>query len=479
MKPDLLRHLALSLFGASAARVLYFVMLPLAARFYSKDDFGGLALAVGLVGLVQPLLTLRYEIAVVLSRSTAAARAILWGALGLAACGYLIAALAVLAAPRLLASFVDPALIVRLRAPVLLFLAANVTNVVLTAWLQRRADFRTTAAAQFTGALTTFALVLGIPVVATASLTGLVWSYAIGALASLAVLASGTAGTRLSILGHAADTRRIPRLLIKYRVYPTYSLPLTFSSLFSDRVLLLYLSSAFSLATLGGFFSIRQLLFGMVQLVTSSISQVVFAHVARTGRGVLAVRLPLLAMTRGIAVVAGLGLGWVTPHATDAVRWLFGPQWLDAAHMAPWIAAHGAVNAVTGWQGRLLDVERRQRLDATLQICSDLAMVVGIGALWASSVSATAAVAIVSLIGVFGGIGWITVVYRVTRLGVWQALGSMGLLFVVALVASGVGLVLGQLLGAVPGMLASLAATIVAAALVLAVTAKAISREIG
>jgi O-antigen/teichoic acid export membrane protein len=279
MKPNFVRHLGLMLLGASAARALSFANLLLAARLYSKDDFGGLALALGFVGLVQPFLTLRYEIAVVLARTNEAARSLVYGVLGIALCIYAVVALLVVAAPGLLAGLIRPDVIAGLRAPVLLHLAASVVIVSLTAWLQKHKAFGTIAASQFVGALGTAVLVLGAPFVVEATLTALVWGYAGGALLSALILAAPTPRSGLFRLG--VQSGRIWRLLAKYRVYPTYSLPLTISSLISDRALLLYLSGAFSLGTLGGFYSVRQLLFGLVHLVTSSINQVVFPYISQ------------------------------------------------------------------------------------------------------------------------------------------------------------------------------------------------------
>src|SRR2546429_9296059 len=123
MATNLVKHLAVSLLGASIARATYFVMLPLAARIYTKDDFGGFALVLGFVGMAPPFLTLRYEIAVVLVRSAAAARALLWGLLGISVIGYAIVAGIVVTAPTLLAYVVAPEVIANLRTPVLLHVA--------------------------------------------------------------------------------------------------------------------------------------------------------------------------------------------------------------------------------------------------------------------------------------------------------------------------------------------------------------------
>ena len=454
MKPNFVRHLGLMLLGASAARVLSFANLLLAARLYSKDDFGGLALALGFVGLVQPFLTLRYEIAVVLARTDQAARSLVYGALGIALCIYAVVSLVVVAAPGLLAGLIPPDAIVGLRAPVLLQLAATIVIVSLTAWLQKHKAFGTIAASQFVGALGTAVLVLGAPFVVEATLTALVWGYAGGALLSALILAAVTPRSRLF---RRVQSGRIWPLLAKYRVYPTYSLPLTISSLTSDRALLLYLSGAFSLGTLGGFYSVRQLLFGLVHLVTSSINQVVFPYVSQTAKGVAGAKRPLLAMTRAIAMTTGLGLGWLCLHATPVTLMLLGDRWLDVAQLMPWIAAHAAAVSLVGWQGRLLDVERRQRLDAMLQMAGDVAALVGLGFLWLATASVTTVVATISIIGIAHAALWLVTAYRVTRLGTSQAIACMALLGASAIAAASLAALCKLALGPLVGMTVSLA----------------------
>jgi O-antigen/teichoic acid export membrane protein len=434
-------------------------MLPLAARLYSKEDFGGLALALGLAGMIPPLLTLRYEIAVVLVRSAAAARTLLSGLLVIALIGYTATALLVIATPDLLSRVIEPHLIASLRGPVLLHIGASVLNVAIVAWRQRSKAFGVIAVSQVAGALTTAVLVLAAPFVVGASLPALVWGYAIGASASVAVLIIGTEPMAFSpCRPWTGNPRPVLNLLNKYRVYPSYSLPLTLSELISDRILLVYLTT-FSIGTLGGFFPVRQLLFGVTHLVTSSISQVVFSHVSQMANGVASARGPLLTMTRGIAVTAGLGLGWLYPYSTELTLILFGERWLGVDEMLPWIAANAAAAATAGWQPRLLDVARRQRTEAMLQIAGDCSLLVCIGVLWHSGVSATVAVAAVSMVGVAHSVGWLAIAYRVTGLGAGQAI-ACELLLPASAAAAGIAAWLCKLaLGSTAGMIVSFAAT--------------------
>jgi O-antigen/teichoic acid export membrane protein len=456
MAPDLVKHLALSLLGASAARAIYFAMLPLAARIYTKDDFGGLALVLGFVGMAPPFLTLRYEIAVVLVRSAAAARALVWGIFGISAVGYAIVAGVVVTAPALLAYVVDPELMASLQAPVLLHVAASVLNVSIVAWLQRKKAFATIATSQFTAALATAALVLGAPFTVDPTLPVLVWAFSIGALVTSGVLCIGSVGTGLFDRRFAGRCRRTLLLLSKYRVYPAYCLPLSMSALVSDRALLLYLSTAFSVGVLGGFFPVRQLLFGFVNLVTASISQVVFPHMSQMAEGVLAARRLVLSMARSIAVIAGLSLGLVWLYSTELTLALFGDQWKDFAAMMPWIATHAATVAIAGWQGRILDLARRQRADAMLQIAGDFASVLGIVALWLAGVTATVAIAVVSTLGIAHAVAWLIVAYRLTGIGATEAIACIGALVASATAAAMIAMVCNIALGHAAGMIVSL-----------------------
>jgi len=296
-------------------------------------------------------------------------------------------------------------------------------------------------------------------------------------LLSALILAAAT--PRSGLFGLGVQSGRIWPLLVKYRVYPTYSLPLTISSLTSDRALLLYLSGAFSLGTLGGFYSVRQLLFGLVHLVTSSINQVVFPYVSQTEKGVAGAKRPLLAMTRTVAVTTGLGLGWLCLHATAVTLILLGDQWLDVAQLMPWIAAHAAAVSVIGWQGRLLDVERRQRLDAMLQMAGDVAELVGLGCLWLAAASVTSVVATISIIGIGHAALWLITAYRVTRLGTSQATACMALLGASALAAAALAALCKLAFGPLVGMMVSLAIIAVGVAIALLGMAKHINQHAG
>jgi lipopolysaccharide exporter len=477
MNPDFVRHLALSLLGASAARAISFAMLPLAARIYSKDDFGGLALALGFIGVVQPLLTLRYELAVVLARSSEAARAIYWGLSCIAFTSYLAVALLVIAAPDLFGAVVDAQLVWTLRAPVLLHLAAVTSSVILSAWLQRRRAFQVIVTAQFVGALMTAASVLGVPALVEPNLNVLVWSHAAGVSLSTAVLVIGNIQLGLFSSRPPGSAIRIVRVLKKYRVYPTYSLPLSLSSLFSDRAVLLYLSAAFSLSTLGAYFAVRQLLFGLVHLLTSSISQVVFSYGSRIPNGIASAKKPLLAMARGIAVTAGLALGCICVYSNELTLVLFGDRWIEVAEMMPWIAGHAAAVSVIGWQGRLLDIDRRQSLDAMLQISGDVALIGAIGLLWLLRVSPITAVASVSMVGAASAFVWITVAYRATKLGLGQALVCEAVLLASALGGAALALMSRAVLGLLSGLIISLAITGFGMLAAILITVRMIGRE--
>jgi O-antigen/teichoic acid export membrane protein len=477
MGPDLLRHLALSLFGASTARGLMFVTLPFAARLYSKDDFGGLALVVGFVGLIQPILTLRYEIALILPRSDAVARGLAYGLLFIAGAGYLVVAVLVALAPDLLSPFADPKVIAVLRPLVLLHLASGVLTVTLTAWLQRKTRFKIVALSQFLGALTTAICVIGAPLVLAPDLVVLFSGYVAGAVVSALVVASGAILNGFLSRAGTGSLRRIRRLLLKYRVYPTYSLPLSLSLLISDRTLLLYISSAFSLAALGGFYSIRQLLFGLVHLVTASISQVIFAYAARTSGGISGLRKPLLTLAGGISAAAGAALGWVFVNATEVTLVLLGEDWLDVATMVPWIAGQASVAAIIGWQGRLLDVEGRQRLDAVLQMGGDAATLILIGFLWVLAVPEKFAVAAICTVGMCHGISWLAIVYRVTGLGLMNAFRAFIFLPAAALATALVAALADRELGPTTGAAASFAVSALAVCAVVVLTVRRLHRQ--
>jgi hypothetical protein len=141
--------------------------------------------------------------------------------------------------------------------------------------------------------------------------------------------------------------------------------------------------------------------------------------------------------------------------------------------MVPWIAAQGAVLALVGWQGRLLDVERRQQLDAKLQIAGDAVSLAVIAGLWFAAAPESIAVPAICMAGILHSVAWLAVVYRVTSLGVGCAFGLFLLLSSAACFSAGLAAVAETLLGPLPGALAAFVTT---AALVLACVVAAARR---
>jgi hypothetical protein len=125
--------------------------------------------------------------------------------------------------------------------------------------------------------------------------------------------------------------------------------------------------------------------------------------------------------------------------------------------MMPWIAAHAALLAITGWQGRILDLERRQKTDAVLQIAGDVASVLGIVVLWFAGVTATVAVAVVSTLGIANAVAWLVVAYRLTGIGAKEAIACVGVLVASAAAAAMTAFLCNLALGHAAGMIVSFA----------------------
>lgn len=174
--------------------------------------------------------------------------------------------------------------------------------------------------------------------------------------------------------------------------------------------------------------------------------------------------------------MAGVALGFVSGYPREITLLLLGERWLDIAPLVPWIAAQGAVLAISGWQGRLLDVGGRQTVDALLQIVGDVALVAVLAVLFVVSVSPTTAIAVISITEMAHSVLWLVLAYRVTRLGMRYACAA----FLVLLLATGVMWTLAVfsqgMLGARVGFSVCAAIVAASAALVLLLTARSIGR---
>jgi len=371
-KSSLGRSLLSSGIGPLLSQVLALAFVPVLFRLYTPQDFGVWAAVQAIAIIAGSLVSLRFDLALVLERDLAAATRLLYAIIGVVvACSIVLALLIGIWIGYLRALGVDTAS----AALGWGWLVLIGFGVVLQSWLLREGAFGSISVA----------VVLNAVVSNIVQLAGGVLGHGIWLIiGSVAGQAAALIFYILSIMRaaerpvlHSFKFDEFVSLLKKHRRFPLFSLPFTVMSLLRDRAPI-FIIGAFGPPSLVGLYSQAWRLTHFPSGLTSAALRPVFFHrtategLAAQGEAVdRLVRWLLLASSPWIAFVA---------FGNDALfNFLLGEQWHGAGHLAAALALPAALFTITNWMDRLLDAVGRQDVNLKVEIVAGLGSV---GVLW-------------------------------------------------------------------------------------------------
>ncbi len=347
LKSSLGRSLLSSGIGPLLSQVLALAFVPVLFRLYTPQDFGVWAAVQAIAIIAGSLVSLRFDLALVLERDLAAATRLLYAIIGVVvACSIVLALMIGIWIGYLRALGVDTAS-AALGWAVAVVLNAVVSNIV-----------------QLAGGVLGHGIWLIIGSVAGQAAALIFYILSIMRAAERPVL-------------HSFKFDEFVSLLKKHRRFPLFSLPFTVMSLLRDRAPI-FIIGAFGPPSLVGLYSQAWRLTHFPSGLTSAALRPVFFHrtategLAAQGEAVdRLVRWLLLASSPWIAFVA---------FGNDALfNLLLGEQWHGAGHLAAALALPAALFTITNWMDRLLDAVGRQDVNLKVEIVAGLGSV---GVLW-------------------------------------------------------------------------------------------------
>lgn len=342
------RHVSVLLSGAVLAQAVPLLASPLLARLYTPAEFGLLALY---LAVVQSLLTLacwRYDLSIVLAQSDAEAGQLL----------QLCRRLALFSAAlfSLLLAWLAYPLSTLLRSPSLapwLWLAGG--HVLLLAllqtahyWFTRRQQYGVISRHKMGQSSATVAAQIGLGLVPTMGISGLVAGTLIGQAAAAWPL---WRRLRREAPERRPSCRRQRLLLRRYRRMPLFNGPNAVVDAVRLNGIPLLLAHAFSQALLGQFALAWRLLQAPVSLINSALSQVLFQKMAAADPHSLP---PLLRRALlWLALAGALPFALLYLYAPALFPWLFGAQWQTAGDIAriltPWLYLNFITSPLSGF----------------------------------------------------------------------------------------------------------------------------------
>jgi O-antigen/teichoic acid export membrane protein len=458
LKSSLGRSLVSSGIGPLLSQVLALALVPVLFRLYTPQDFGVWAAVQAIAVIAGSLVSLRFDLALVLERDLGAASQLLYAIIGVVvACSIVVALL--LVGSRGVLGFLGVAGTTAALGwgwLVLIGLA-----VVLQSWLMREGAF---------GSIS-IAVILNAVVTNIVQLAGGIWGHGVwliigsiaGQTVALIFYTSHIMSAAERPIWRSLTFNETSALLWQHKRFLQFSLPFTVLSLLRERAPI-FIIGAFGPPALVGLYSQAWRLTHFPSGLTSAALRPVFFHRTAT-EGLAAQGKAVDRFVRWLLLASSPWIGFVAFGNDALFNLLLGVQWQGAGHLAAVLVLPAALFTITNWMDRLLDAVGRQDVNLKVEMVAGLASVSVLWVALAAGGSLTLAVILQSSALVLSYVGFIWICYGiagwprsalVVSLCVAAAVGGLTYLFLVML-----GLVLSQtsvfLVGAASAMLITIA----------------------
>jgi lipopolysaccharide exporter len=375
MKAGFLRNILTVGSGGAVAQALTVITMPIITRLYSPEAFAGWGLLISVVVLFTAIVTLRYELAIVLPASHEEAANGLTGSLIVIGIISLVATIILFFSWSLfLGGFHEELKLWLWFLPGLI--AATGMYQVCYGWLTRTQEFGWYSFSQVALPCMTIGCQMGAAFLGFRDSFGLIAGTLLGQCGVVVILIYFIYRRYRKLFQRSVSAAGIRAFLWKYRVYPFYMTPYTIVSAVRDR--LVY----FLLATYGqkpdiGFYNLSSRLVSMPNsLLSSAVRPVFFQHATTTDFKLLETQINRVLNFLAICVVPF----WILFlfHARDIFALVFGEPWREAGIYAAILSVPAVPLILGNWLDRAFDALGRQRLAFALELSFSL---LSIGAL--------------------------------------------------------------------------------------------------
>lgn len=340
------------------------------ARLYTPADIGMWSVFIASVLILQPLLTLRYESAVVLPKDDSTAVEVALLSCVLTICISFLALISVLRYSSTFSLMISkPQLSDWLWLGVPLLFGSGL-SITYNAWLTRQKRFKSAAVALLIKSCVTIGIQITLGYFVGSTYQGLIYGTVIGQIAMSIYLFTEIYRRDWPLLissyswGGAIEAAR------KYVNFPLYNLPYSLIGGLNSRIAILFLGVYFSSIEVGLYAFAFKLTYTPVGLISKSLRQVFFqksanefgtTHFENFVRRILML---IIVVTIAPAVV-------LIFNAQAIFDIVLGPEWAISEKYAIWLVLPSTTLLLTSWLDRLYDVAGRQRLALQLELFYD------------------------------------------------------------------------------------------------------------
>lgn len=329
--------------GTAAAQTLTIAATPLLSRIYSPAEFGVLALFMALSGILATAVTLRFEAAILLPKTTSDATALVkLSLLCIAALGAVVTAVLVLVPAQAQADLGLAAL-----GPWII--VAGVTGIGLaavataTAWLNRHRLYMKLAKLRvFQGVgFVAVALTLGYAGIAQ----GLVIGHALSVLLAALLVLPLFVEVVKSKPDHSdpsddqqSSISRLKAVASTYRSHPKYLLPAALLDVITLQLPVLLITAWYSTASAGQFSMAWRVLALPIILIGAAVGQVFIQRFASAWPDQLAAKRLLVKTWFALGLLGMMPMALIGVGGEPIFSFIFGSQWAESGQIAQWLA---------------------------------------------------------------------------------------------------------------------------------------------
>ncbi|MBX3175997.1 MAG: oligosaccharide flippase family protein [Candidatus Hydrogenedentes bacterium] len=367
--------------GTAVAQAVTILSTPVVTRLYTPADYGVFAVFTAILGVLQPLATLTYAMAIPLAEDRRQAQNVLKLCLAIVAGISLLLGVAVIFSGGFLAAWFEmPAAEAYLWLLPICLLGAGCYES-LSGWALREKHFRIMSSTQISQSVSSAGAKIGL---------GFLGIQPLGLL--LGLLASSVAGS-FSLLRKLVQTepealqsfsrRELWAAAVRFKAFPQYR---SWSRLLlglNVRLPVFLMAALFDPVSVGYFGLASTMVDLPMSLIGNSVSKVFYAEIARFGKErpdkILRLSMSIMKKMSALGILAASALVIAGPWMFSLV---FGPEWNEAGIFARWLAIAIMLRFVSSPVMHCLDVLEMQGLQLLINIVRVVIVSCAFGLAW-------------------------------------------------------------------------------------------------
>jgi len=374
-KSEFSRHLSTLLSGTVIAQAIPILAMPLLSRLYRPDEFGILAVYMGIATLFSVIVTGRYELAILLPKKNEEALTLFWSVCLFALLGsFALFIFALFGAGDYLSRILSNHNLDSyfLFLPLSVFLIA--TYQIFLFWFNRQKQFfkMALAAIVLQASMASIRIFFGVSK-QNDSINGLILGLICGQALALFIFAA-LAYKEGKIKFTGLSLFSVKEVISKFKKFPIFNVPYSVLVTFS-RDSIIYVFTAFGLLGPAGLFSFaRSIISVPITFLSSSLGQVYYQKASE-----LFGKPELESITNNLMRKLSWGL---LPAFIFCAFWsptlfsiLFGSEWREAGKYAAIYSPAAFLFLFTSWPERLFEISGKQNISLMVQILSDTLIV--------------------------------------------------------------------------------------------------------